>query len=140
MPKALESLVELYVKLKDRKALEKLLDGRQITYSKFERLKYSKKFLDEVDGEMEIIKAGLEGIRAAGDPAEKAQPGEVKVIGIVVAASPTEAHAEPPTQVIKHNSTASSVVVTGLSISVGPSPATTNDPPPLPPNQISKES
>jgi hypothetical protein len=139
MPKALESLVELYVKLKDHKALEKLLDGRQITYSKFERLDFSKKILDEVAGEIEIIKAGLVGIAAADDPAEKTQSGEVKVTGIVIAASPAEASVDSPPQVVKGKSAAPSVVVTGLSISVGPSQAVTDDASLLPPNQIPKE-
>ena len=139
MPKALELLVELYVKLKDSKALERLLDGRQITYSRFERLDSSNKILDEIAGEIEIIKAGLVGIAAVEGPVEEMQPGEVKVMGIVIAASPGEPHVNTPPQVVNSDSAAPPVVVTGLSISVGPSPAVTDDSSLLPQNRISKE-
>ena len=43
MPKALESMIDLYVKLKERKALEKLLEARRSTYSDFEQLNSSKR-------------------------------------------------------------------------------------------------
>jgi hypothetical protein len=62
MPKALESMIDLYVKLKERKALENLLDARRRTYSDFEQLNSSKRFLDELAEEMEMIKAGLDRI------------------------------------------------------------------------------
>ena len=57
MPKALESMIDLYVKLKEPKALEKLLDARRSSYRDFEQLNSSKRFLDELIEEMEMIKA-----------------------------------------------------------------------------------
>src|SRR5258708_7067658 len=103
MPKALESLVELYVKLKDRKALQNLLDGRKSTYSDFERLNSRKRVLDDLAEEIEVIKAGLDGMGDGDDPAKKAQPREVKVMGIVAAASPATTHVGSPPQVLKGN-------------------------------------
>lgn len=126
MPKALESLVALYVKLNDRKALQKLLDGRKSIYGDFERLNSSKKILDDLAEEIEIIKAGLNGMEGGDDPAKKTQSGEVKVMGIVVAASSAIAPVGSPPQIPKDNSAAHQVMVTGLSISVSPSPVETH--------------
>ena len=101
MPKALESLVALYIKLKDRKALQKLLDGRKHTYSDFERLNSSKKILDDLTEEIELIKAGLDRMGDRDDPAKNMQSGEVKVMGIVVSASPATAQVGSAPQVFK---------------------------------------
>ena len=124
MPKALESMIDLYVKLKERKALEKLLDARRSTYSDFEKLNSSKRFLDELVEEMEMIKAGLDKIEDGDNPAKETQPSGVKVTAIAVSASPTTTHAGPPRQVLEGDG-AKAVMVTGLSISVSPSPVET---------------
>ena len=138
MPKALESMVELYVKLKDRKALQGLLDGRQSTYSDFERLNSPKRFLDDLAEEIEIIKAGLDGTEDGDDPSKEMQPSEVKVTGIAVSASPTTGYAGPPRQVLEGDGAKSAVIVTGLSISVSPSPVETALSS-LPPGRVSTE-
>ena len=126
MPKALESMIDLYVKLKERKALEKLLDARRRTYSDFEQLNSSKRLLDELAEEMEMIKAGLDRIEDGDNPAKETPPSEVKVTAIAVSASPATTHA----------GATSAVVVTGLSISVSPSPVET-DLSSLPPARVS---
>ena len=136
MPKALESMIDLYVKLKERKALEKLLDARRSTYSDFEQLNSSKRFLDELVEEMEMIKAGLDKIEDGDNPAKETQPSGVKVTTIAVSASPATTHAGPPQQVLEGDVAKSAVVVTGLSISVSPSPAET-DLSSLPPGRAS---
>jgi hypothetical protein len=136
MPKALESMIDLYVKLKERKALEKLLDARRSTYSDFEQLNSSKRFLDELVEEMEMIKAGLDKIEDGDNPAKETQPSGVKVTAIAVSASPATTHAGPPRQVLEGDVAKSAVVVTGLSISVSPSPAET-DLSSLPPGRAS---
>ena len=125
MPKALESMIDLYVKLKEPKALEKLLDARRSTYRDFEQLNSSKRFLDELAEEMEMIKAGLHRLEDGDDPAKEKQPSEVKVTAIAVSASPATTH-----------DGATSAVVTGLSISVSPSPVET-DLSSLPPARVS---
>jgi hypothetical protein len=136
MPKALESMIDLYVKLKERKALEKLLDARRSTYSDFEQLNSSKRFLDELVEEMEMIKAGLDKVEDGDNPAKETQPSGVKVTTIAVSASPATTHAGPPQQVLEGDVAKSAVVVTGLSISVSPSPAET-DLSSLPPGRAS---
>jgi hypothetical protein len=126
MPEALESMVDLYVKLRERKKLQSLLDGRQSTYSDFERLNSPKRFLDDLAEEIEIIKTGLDRIEDGDDPAKEKQPSEVKVTGIAVSASPATAHVGSPPQVLKGDGATSATVVTGLSISVSPSPVETD--------------
>ncbi len=117
MPKALESMIDLYVKLKERKALEKLLEARRSTYSDFEQLNSSNRFLDELTEEMEMIKAArLDRLEDGDDPAKEKRPSEVKVTGIAVSASPATTH----------NGATVAVAVTGLSISVSPSPVETD--------------
>lgn len=123
MPKALESSVDLYVSLKDRKALQNLLDGRKSTYSGFEHLNSSKRILDELAEEIEIIEAGLDTI---GDDAKETQPSEVMVTGIVVSGSPAAVHVSAPPQILKSYRATSAVVVTGLSISASPPPVETD--------------
>jgi hypothetical protein len=135
MPKAVESMVDLYVKLKERKALQSLLDGRQSTYSDFERLNSPKRFLDDLAEEIEIIKAGLDRIEVGDDTAKETQPSEVKVMGIAVSASPATAHAGSPRQVLEGEGATSAAVVTGLSISVSPAPVET-DLSSLPPGRV----
>jgi hypothetical protein len=125
MPKALESMIDLYVKLKERKALEKLLEARRSTYSDFEQLNSSKRFLDELTEEMEMIKAALDRLEDGDDPAKEKRPSGVKVTGIAVSASP----------VTTHNGATAAVAVTGLSISVSPSPVET-DLSSLPPSRV----
>jgi hypothetical protein len=126
MPKALESMIDLYVKLKERKALEKLLDARRSTYSDFEQLNSSKRFLDELTEEIEMIKAALDRLEDGDDTAKEKQPSDVKVTGIAVSALPATTH----------NGATPAVVVTGLSISVSPSPVET-DLSSLPPARVS---
>ena len=104
-------MIALYAKLKERKALEKLLEARRSTYSDFEQLNSSKRFLDELTEEMEMIKAALDRLEDGDDPAKEKRPSEVKVTGIAVSASP----------VTTHNGATAAVAVTGLSISVSPS-------------------
>ena len=122
-PKALESMIDLYAKPKERKALEKLLEDRRSTYSDFEQLNSSKKrVLDELIEEMEMIKA----VKRRGRSCQRERPSEVKETGIAVSASP----------VTTHNGATAAVAVTGLSISVSPSPAET-DLSSLPPGRAS---
>jgi len=80
MPKALESLVNLHVKVKNREALQSLLERRQSTRTDFERLNASQDFMEELAQEIEIIKAGLDLVKEGDDTANAAQSGEVKVI------------------------------------------------------------
>ena len=136
MPKALKSMIDLYVKLKEPKALEKLLDARRSSYRDFEQLNSSKKFLDELAEEMEMIKAGLDRLEDGDDPAKEKQPSEVKVTGIAVSASPATAHVGSPPQAVGGDGATSAVVVTGLSVSVSPSPVET-DLSSLPPGRVS---
>ena len=128
MPKALESMVDLYVKLKDGKALQNLLVGRQSTYSDFERLNSPKRFLDELAEEIDIIKAGLNAIKDIEDPAKETPPSKVKVTGIVLSGSSATADAGSPPQVLEDHGATSTTVVTGLSISISPSPVETDLP------------
>lgn len=138
MPKAVQSMVDLYVKLKERKALQILLDSRQSTYSDFERMSSPKRFLDELAEEIEIIKAGLDRIEVGDGPAKEPQPSEVKVTGITVSASPATAHLASPPQVLEGGSATSAAVVTGLSISVSPLQVPT-DLSSLPPGRVSSD-
>jgi hypothetical protein len=113
MPKALDSLVDLYVKLKKREALQSLLERRQSTHSDFERLDASSGYLVELAQEIEIIKAGLDLLREENDPAKTTLSSEVKITGITVS-SPAESVDPAPSA---RNVT---VAVTGVSISVSP--------------------
>ena len=120
MSKAVELLVNSYVKLKERKALQHLLNGWQNTYGDLERRNSPKNILEGLAQEIEMIKAALDSLGGGDDATKTVRSSEVKVLGIGVSATPATANADLSPRTSESGG-ATSVVVTGLSIAVSPS-------------------
>jgi len=118
--KAVELLVNSYVKLKERKALQHLLNGWQNTYGDLERRNSPKNILEGLAQEIEMIKAALDSLGGGDDATKTVRPSDVKVLGIGVSATPATANADLSPRTSESGG-ATSVVVTGLSIAVSPS-------------------
>ena len=96
MPKAVELLVNSYVKLKQRKALQHLLDGWQNTYANLKRRNSPKNILESLAQEIDLIKSALDSLTVGDDSSKAARNSEVKVLGVDVAVSPTNANVGLP--------------------------------------------
>ncbi len=116
--KAFELLVNSYVKLKERKALQHLLNGWQNTYRDLERRSSSTNILETLAQEIEMIKDALESLGDGDNSLKKPQPSDVKVLGIGVSVSPTTTVNEGSSPQAHQSTKTTPVVVTGLSIAV----------------------
>jgi hypothetical protein len=125
--KAVELLISSYVRLKEPKALQQLLNGWQNTYDDLERRNSPRNILEGLAQEIQMIKAALSRLGHGDDQTNKAPPSAVKVLDVDISAPPQTANESLYVRTPEKGH-ATTVVVTGLSIAISPSPPAKRDP------------